>query len=154
MAKKEEKQVMFGWGIDETHCEADTYSSVEELLEYAQASWDEKDGNPFDEDCEYDGSIYVGVAEKFEPADFAPSLDDIADQMTDKFYCDHNIDDDADVQVYHNRGEAEIEWKAFVNKYFDIPCTIVTNWCIGRYDLEEHKWLEKYAAFDKYVKED
>ena len=149
----EETKVKFGWGINETHCENDTYDTVEELLEYAQASWDEKDGNPFDSDCEYSGAIYVGIARTFEPADFAPSLDDIADTMTDKFYCENNIYDDADVQVYHNR-EAEAEWKAFVNKYFDIPCTIVTNWCIGLYDLKEHKWLEKYSGFEKYVKAD
>lgn len=150
----EEKKIKFGWGTCEEHCEADTYDTVNELLEAAQESWDNMDGNPFDSDCEYSGCIYVGIAESFEPADFAPSLDDIADQMTDRFYSDHNIDDDADVKVYHNRSQAEQEWKAFINKYFDIPCTIITNWCIGLYDLKEHKWIEKYAAFNKYVKEE
>lgn len=151
---KEEQKVKFGWCIDEEHCETDTYDTVEELLAAAQESWDEMDGNPFDSDSDYSGCIYVGVARSYEPADFAPSLADIADQMTDRFYNENNIDDDADVQVYHNRSQAEEEWKAFVNKYFDILCTIVTNWCIGLYDLKEHKWLEKHAAFDKYVTED
>ena len=146
-----EKKIKFGFGTSETHCEADMFDTVEELLEFAQASWDKKDGNPFDSDCEYSGCIWVGTAETFEPSDFAPSLDDIADQMTDQFYCEHNIDDDADVQI-DKRKEAEEEWKSFVNKYFDLPCTMSCNW-FGMYDLKEHKWLEKYAAFDKYVKE-
>lgn len=149
----EEKKIKFGWGLEDTHCEPETYDTVEELLKYAQESWDNQDGNPFDSDCDYSGCIYVGTAETFEPSDFAPTLDDIADQMTDRFYSDHNIDDDADVQITKHK-EAEQEWKAFVNKYFDIPCTIITNWCIGLYDLEEHKWIEKYAAFNKYVKEE
>ena len=149
----ENKTIKFGWGIDEDHCEAEMYDSVEELLEYAQASWDEQDGDPFDSDCEYSGCIHVGTAETFEPSDFAPSLDDIADQMTDRFYSEHNIDDDADVQIARRKEAAE-EWKALVNKYFDLPCTMATNWCVGMYDLKEHKWVEKYAAFSKYVKEE
>ena len=134
----EEKKIKYGFGIDDTHCETDMFDSIEEVLEYAQASWDEQDGNPFDSDCDYSGCIYVGTIERYEPSDFAPSLDDIADTMTDKFYCDHNIDDDADVQYYH-RKEAEEEWKKFVNKYFDIPCTHIANWNVGIYDLKEHK---------------
>ena len=148
---EKEQKIKYGWGIDETHCEAESYDTVEELLEYAQASWDDKDGNPFDEDCEYSGTIHVGVMEYFEPADFAPSLDSIADDMTDQFYSEHNIDDDADVQI-NNRKEAEQAWKEFVNKYFELPGTCCCNW-FGLYDLEEHKWLEKYAGFDKHVKE-
>ena len=141
--KQEEKKVKYGFGIDDTHCETDMFDSIEEVLEYAQASWDEQDGNPFDDCCDYSGCIYVGTIERYEPSDFAPSLDDIADTMTDKFYCDHNIDDDADVQYYH-RKEAEEEWKKFVNKYFDIPCTHIANWNVGLYDLKEHKWIERY----------
>ena len=151
MEKGNEEKVKFGWGIEEEHCECETYDSVEELLKYAQSSWDEMDGNPFDDCCDYTGCIYVGIARTYEPADFAPTLDDIADQMTDRFYCENNVDNDADVQYYH-RKEAEEEWKKFVNKYFDIPHTIVTDWCIGCYDLKEHKWVKKFEAFDKYVK--
>lgn len=146
-----EKTLLFGFGTDEEHCEADTFETIEELLKYAQASWDEKDGNPFDEDCDYSGFIYVGTAENFEPADFAPSLDDIADQMTDRFYCEHNVDDDADVQI-SKRKEAEEKWKAFVNEHFDIPCTMTCSW-FGLYDLKAHKWAERYAGFSNYVKE-
>ena len=149
----EQTNVKFGWGINETHCEADTYDSVEELLKSAQESWDNMDGNPFDSDCKYSGCIYVGIARSVSPSDVAPSLDDIADQMTDKFYSENNIDDDADVQI-DKRKEAEVEWKAFVEKYFDLPCTMVTSWDIGLYDLTAHQWKQKYAAFDKYVKKD
>ena len=147
----EEKKIKYGFGTSDTHCEPWTFDSVEELLEYAQDSWDSQDGNPFDEDCEYSGYIYVGVAKTLEPSDFAPSLDDIADTMTDKFYSEHNIDDDADVQIVKHK-EAEEELKAFINKYFDLPCTMVTNWNIGLYNLKEHSWAEKYSGFDKHIK--
>lgn len=138
-----EKKLKYAFGTSETRCEADLFDTIEEVIEYAQASWDDKDGNPFDEYCDYSGRIYVGTAETYEPADFAPSLDDIADQMTDMFYSDHNIDDDADVQI-SKRKEAEEKWKAFVNEHFDIPCTIIANWNVGIYDLKEHKWVERY----------
>lgn len=151
----EEKKIKFGWGIEDTHCEPDTYDTVEKLLEAAQESWDNQDGNPFDSDCDYSGCIYVGTAETFSPSDFAPSLDDIADQMTDKFYCVHNIDDDAEVNIAGRlRKEADAAWKELVNKYFDLPCTMVCNNNIGVYDLKSHKWVEEYEAFNKFVKED
>lgn len=139
----EEKKIKYGFGIDDTHCETEMFDSIEEVLEYAQASWDEQDGNPFDSDCDYSGCIYVGTIEHYAPSDFAPDIDDIADTMTDKFYSEHNIDDDADVQVY-KRKEAEAELKAFINKYFDIPCTYIASWNVGCYDLKERKWVERY----------
>lgn len=145
-----EEKVKFGFGLDQEHCETDMFDSIEELLEYAQASWDEKDGNPFDEDCDDCGSIFVGTIKSHTPYDFAPSLDDIADQMTDSFYNDLNVDDNGDVQICHKE-EAEKLWKEFVDKYFDIPCSCSTQW-FGEYDLVEHKWIDKYAHFDKYVK--
>ena len=144
-----EKKLKYAFGSSNTHCEADLFDTIEEVIEYAQSSWDNKDGNPFDEYCDDSGCIYVGTAETYEPADFAPSLDDIAYQMTDMFYSEHNIDDDADVQI-SKRKEAEEKWKAFVNEHFDIPCTIIANWNVGIYDLKEHKWVERY---DK-IKED
>ncbi len=139
---KEDKKIKYAFGTEDTHCESKLFDSVEEVIEYAQASWDNKDGNPFDEDCDYTGCIYVGTAETYEPADFAPSLGDIADQMTDKFYCDHNIDDDDNVH-YNHEEEAKKEWREFINKHFDIPCTIIANWNIGIYDLINHKWVKE-----------
>lgn len=147
----EEKKIQFAFGIEEDGpCVGGKFNSIDELLEYAQSSWDEMDGNPFDEDCEYRGRIYVGVVNDYEPSDFAPSLDSIADDMTDNFYSEYPIDDDADVQI-NNRKEAEEEWKKFVNKYFETPCGWTCTW-FGVYDLKEHKWCEKYSDFDKYVK--
>ena len=70
--------------------------------------------------------------------------------MTDRFYCDHPIDDDADVQ-YYKKEEAQKEWHEFINKYFDIPCTYIAEWVVGRYDVKTRKWVEKYENFDKYV---
>ena len=142
------EEVKFGFGVSERHCETDMFDSVEELIAYVQKLWDDKD-NLFDDGEE---TIHVGLINSYSPSDFAPSLDDIADTMTDKFYCDHNIDDDADVQYYH-RKEAEEEWKKFVNKYFEIPCTHIAEWEIGVYNLRTHEWVEKFSAFNKYVKE-
>lgn len=138
-----ETKVKYGFGLDDVSCETEMFYSIEEVLKYAQASWDEQDGNPFDSDCDYSGCIYVGTIDCYEPSDFAPTLKDIADQMTDQFYSDHNIDNDDEVHIA-NRKEAEAEWKAFVNKYFDIPCTHIASWNVGLYDLKEHKWVERY----------
>jgi hypothetical protein len=138
-----EKKLKYTFGTNDTHCETNLFDTIEEVIEYAQSSWNDKDGNPFDEDCDYSGCIYVGTAETYEPADFAPSLDDIADIMTDKFYCDHYIDDDLDVQI-RKRKEAEEKWKAFVNEHFEIPCTIIADWNVGIYDLKKHEWVKRY----------
>ena len=146
----EETKVKYGFGLDEEHCECDKFDSIEELLEYAQASWDEQDGNPFDSDCDYSGLIYVGVMEDLAEEEFAPSLDWIADDMTDRLYCDHLSGDFGDVQI-RNRKEAEEAWKEFVRKYFELPCHFSCNW-FGIYDLKEHKWYDKFADFDKHVK--
>lgn len=141
-------EVKFGFGLSDTHCFCEMFDSVQELLEFAIAAWDEQNSDIFNEDDE--NVIYVGTIYYYTPSDFAPSLDDIADQMTDRFYCDHPIDDDADVQ-YYKKEEAQKEWHEFINKYFDIPCTYIAEWVVGKYDVKTHKWVEKYANFDKYV---
>lgn len=143
--------VKFGFGIDPNHCETDMFDSIEELINYAQVSWDEKDGNPFDDDCDYSGTIFIGTIDNHTPFDFAPSLDDIAGIMTDSFYCKHNVDADADVQI-HNREDAEKLWKEFVNKYFEIPFSYTTQW-FGEYSLVEHKWIKKYGDSSKYMED-
>lgn len=148
----EKNKIKFGFGVDQDICEPDTFDTVEELIEYAQYSWDNKDGNPFDEDVDYSGVIFVGTVRNYSPYDFAPSLDSICDEMTDSFYCINAIDDDEEVKV-RNIEEAEKAWKDFVDKYFEIPCNYVGNWTVGEYDLVKHKWVEKYKDFDKYVKE-
>lgn len=142
MEQNKEKKQKYAFGTNEEHCESDLFDSVEELLEYAQQSWNDKDGNPFDEDVDYSGCIYVGTADTYEPADFAPSLDDIADQMTDRFYSENNIDDDEEVRI-HKKEEAEKTWREFINKHFGIPCTIIAHW-FGIYNLKEHKWTERF----------
>lgn len=138
---EEEKKVKYGFGLatDETHCFCDEFDTVEELIEFAKDAWETMDSTYFNEDDEY--CIIIGVIEHHAPSDFAPNLDSIADEMTDLFYSECNIDDDADVQIA-NRKEAEEEWKKFVNKYFDIPCTYTCDWSVGVYDLKEDKWVE------------
>ena len=138
---EEEKKVKYGFGLatDETHCFCDEFDTVEELIEFAKDAWETMDSAYFNEDDEY--CIIIGVIEHHAPSDFAPNLDSIADEMTELFYSECNIDDDADVQIA-NRKEAEEEWKKFVNKYFDIPCTYTCDWSVGVYDLKEDKWVE------------
>lgn len=148
----EEERLMYGFGLNEEHCESDEFETLDELIAYAQESWDNQDGNPFDSDCDYSGLIYVGVMEHLSEEEFAPSLDSIADDMTDQLYSEHNFDDFGDVQIC-NRKEAEEAWKEFVKKYFELPAHLSCQW-FGMYDLKNHKWYDKYADFNKHVKED
>ena len=136
----EEKKVKYGFGLatDQTQCFCDEFDSVEELIEFAKDAWETEDSTYFNEDDEY--CIIIGVIEHHAPSDFAPSLDWVADSMTDSFYSEHNIDDDADVQIC-NRKEVEEEWEKFVNKYFDIPHTFTCDWSVGVYNLKENKWV-------------
>lgn len=150
-----EIKAKYTFGLDDEHCFSDTFDSVEELIAFAKDAYEHPDGNYWDEDWdenEYPHCIFIGVAETIKPSDVAPSLDDIADQMTDRFYCNYNIADNADVQVCHKE-EAEREWVAFVEKYFDLPHTMVASW-IGTYDLKEDKWIEHEGikARDKEIK--
>ena len=133
-----EKKKLFGFGVNDTKLFAETFDTVEELIEFAQKEYDEQNEDYFDED---EHCILVSHVEEVSASEFAPSLDDIADQMTDRFYCQHPINDDADCD-YSNKEEAEKEWKAFIEKYFDIPCTLIGYADVGWYNLKEHKWIE------------
>lgn len=146
MDNKEEKIIKYGFGLSDTECFTDEFDTIDDLIAFAQDAHDNPDGNYWDEDWDedqYAHSINVGIIERVNPMDIAPSLSDIADQMTDKFYCDHNIDDDAEVS-FHPRKEAEEAWKAFIEKYCDMPCQVVCNWAVGIFDLQEHKWIKRY----------
>lgn len=139
---KEEK-VKYCFGLNQEHHGGDTFDSIEELIEYAENAYKNPDGHYWDEDMDdYPETIFIGVAHFHSPKDFAPSLGNIADQMTDSFYCECNVDDDADVQIV-NRREAEEAWEAFVEKYFEIPHTMTAVW-IGMYDIKEKKWVDKF----------
>ena len=142
----EEKKIKYGFGLDDTECFTDEFDSLEELIAFAQEAHDNPDGNYWDEDWdeeEYTHSIHVGVIERVSATDFAPSLRDIADQMTDSFYSEHDIADDAEVS-FHPRKEAEEAWKAFIEKYCDMPYQVVCKWAVGIYDLKEHRWTKRY----------
>ena len=148
----DEKKVKFGFGISETECFTDTFDTVEELIAFAKDAYEHPDGNYWDEDWaedEYPDVIWVGIIEEVSVTQFAPSLDDIADQITDKFYCEHNVDDDDVCHVY-KREDAEREWKAFIEKYFELPSntSVVINWNIGRYDLKAREWVEIFDSFN------
>ena len=131
---------LFGFGVNDTNIFEDTFDTVEELIEFAQKEFDGENGDYFDDEDVH--CILVSHVKKVRPYDFAPSLDDIADQMTDRFYSEHAIDDDAEVN-YSPREEAKKEFEAFIEKYFDIPCTLIGYAYVGWYDLKEHKWIEK-----------
>ena len=145
---KDDKQIKFGFGTDEEHCFCDEFDTVQELITFATKEWEDQNSDYFNDDDE--NIIYIGVIEHHKPSNFAPSLSDIADQMTDKFYCDHNIDDDSDCG-YVNKEEAEHEFKAFIDKYFYLPHDYTTVWNVGQYDVKEHRWVEKFEMFEKYV---
>ena len=136
---KKEKKKLFGFGVNDTRLFGETFDTVEELIEFAQKEFDEENEDYFDEDQH---CILVSHVEEVSASEFAPSLDDIADDMTDRFYTQHPIDEDDEVH-YSNKEEAKKEWEAFIEKYFDIPCTLIGYADVGWYDLKEHKWLDK-----------
>lgn len=133
-----EEKKLFGFSVDDTKLFDETFDTIDELIEFAQKEYDEQNDEYFDEDQH---CILVSYVKEVSASDFAPSLDDIADQMTDKFYSEHNIDDDSDV-TYNPKDEAEKEWKAFIEKYFDIPYTLIGYADVGWYNLKEHEWIE------------
>ncbi len=145
---KDDKQIKFGFGTDEEHCFGDEFDTVQELINFATEEWEDQNSDYYIDDD--DNLIYIGVIEHHKPSDFVPSLSDIADQMTDKFYCDHNIDDDSDCGCV-NKEEAEREFKAFIDKYFYLPCEYTTVWNVGQYDVKNHQWVEKFGMYEKYV---
>ena len=141
-----ENKIKYGFGLDCDICFGDEFDTIEELIAFAKSAHDDPDGNYWDEDWEkdeYPDEIYIGIMENVSAVDIAPSIEDIADQMTDAFYCRHNIDDDAVVE-FHPKKEAEEAWRAFIEKYAEIPCQYTCHW-IGVYDLVEDKWTEHYG---------
>ena len=136
---KEEKKQLFGFGVNDTRLFPEVFDTVEELIKFAQEEYDGENGTYFDEDQH---CILVSYVERVCALDFAPSLDDIAEQMTDRFYCEHAIDDFGEVDFFP-KDEAQKAWRDLVEKYFDIPCNLIGYADVGWYDLKEHKWLEK-----------
>ena len=138
-----EKKTLYNFGTCDEQCGTDTFETIEELIEFAEDCYKNADGDYWD-DCadDYPDVIFIGIAHPIEAKDFAPSLDDIADKMTDKFYCVYNIDDDSEVDI-RNKKEAQEAWNTFVDKYFEMPHTITSTW-IGQYNIKEHKWIKRY----------
>ena len=134
------EEIKYGFGLCKERCFADTFDTIDDLLYFAKRQWDNLDNEYFQEDNQ--NIIYIGVARSYEPFDFAPSLDEIAYSMDDSFYGECNIDDDEIVRV-HDKEKAKEEYKAFINKYFELPCTIVCHW-IGTYDLKGNDWVERF----------
>lgn len=145
---KDDKQIKFGFGTNEEHCFCDEFDTVQDLINFATEEWDNQNSDYFNDDDE--NIIYVGVIEHHKPSDFAPSLSDIADQMTDKYYCDLDPNNESDCE-YFNKEEAEREFKAFIDKYFYLPFDYTTVWNVGQYDVKAHVWVEKFEMFEKYV---
>ena len=108
------KETKYAFGLNYNRCFDDIFDTVEELIDFAIKKWDDGGCDYFDD--EDDNLIKIGTVEFVTPSDIAPSLVDIAEDMTDIFYCNYNIDDDLEVQI-RNRQEAEKKWKEFVEKY-------------------------------------
>ena len=147
----EGKKLKFGFGLNDTHCFGETFDTVDEVIEFAQEEYDAQNSDYFNEDDEH--FIYVGTAEEVSALDYAPSIDDILDQMTDSFYCDHNIDDDDNCHITDKREIVEKEYNDFISKYFELPnnITLTTFWNIFIYDLEKHEWIEKFDGFETLI---
>ena len=147
----EGKKLKFGFGLTDTHCFDETFDTVDEVIEFAQEEYDNQNSDYFNEDDEH--CIYVGTAEEVSVLDYAPSIDDILDQMTDSFYCDHNIDDNDICHITDKREIVEKEYNDFISKYFELPnnITLTTSWNIGVYDLKKHEWVEKFDDFEKLI---
>ena len=140
MKQEEKEKELFGFGVNDTRLFGETFDTVEELIEFAQHEYDNENSDYFDDEDQH--CILISHVKNLTVFEFAPSLDDIADQMTDQFYSEHPVDDDAEVD-YYPKDEARKEWEAFIEKYFDIPCTLVGYADVGWYNLKEHKWEEK-----------
>ena len=138
MATEEKK--LYGFGVNATTLFGETFETVDELIEFAQTEYDNKNSGYFDDEDQH--CILVSYVEEVCAWDFAPSLDDIADDMTDCYYSEYNLDEDAEVD-YSPKDEARKEWEAFIKKYFDIPYTLIGYADVGWYNLKEHRWVEK-----------
>lgn len=135
------KKLKFGFGLNINHGFDDTFDTVDEVIEFAQEKYDSQNEDYFNKD---DGHcIYIGTVEDVSVLDYAPSIDDILDQMTDSFYCDHNIDDDDNCHITDKREIVEKEYYDFISKYFELPGSISFTicWNVGIYDLKKHEWV-------------
>lgn len=140
MAMTIEEKKLYGFGVKGTSLFGETFEAVDELIEFAQTEYDNKNSDYFDDEDQH--CIFVSAVKRVTPFEFAPSLDDIVDQITACFYSAHNIDDDAEAN-YHPKEEAKKEWKAFIEKYFDLPYMLIGYADVGWYNLKEHRWVEK-----------
>lgn len=143
-------KVCYCFGVKREHAFSETFESIEDLLMFAKRAWDNTEEDYFDgtQDC-----IYIGIARFVSVPDCAPSIKDLACQITDNFYSNYNVDDDDDCQISTSMKEAEEDFKKFLNKHFELPsCTsFVTSWEVGVYNLRDSEWVEKYIkAEDEY----
>ena len=148
----EGKKLKFGFGLHDTHCFGETFDTVDEVIKFAQEEYDSQYSDYFNDDDD-EHFIYVGTAEEVSVLDYAPSIDDILDQMTDSFYCAHNIDDDDNCHITDKREIVEKEYHDFISKYFELPnnISLTTFWNVGVYDLKKHEWVEKFNDFETLI---
>lgn len=136
------EEIKYGFGLCKERCFADTFDSIDDLLYFAKRQWDNLDNEYFQEDSQ--NIIYIGVAREVRVTDFPPTLEEIADDITDTFRCTCNTDDD-DVCHIIDKEEAEKEYYAFIEKHFELPSNtrVVCHW-IGTYDLKGNDWVERF----------
>lgn len=134
----------FGFGRNDDHVFGDLFGSVDEVIGFAQRAYDQDDGRYFHD--EEHPVIHVFSIRDLAVTEFMPSLDDIAEEMADKFFDEYPIDCADGVKI-PDRKSAEADWEAFVEKHFRLPYTSVADDIIGRYDLKAHRWLKE----DEYV---
>ena len=101
-----EKQEKYCFGTSEERCGTDTFDSIEELISFADSCYKDADGNYWDEDADdYPEVIYIGITHEIKAKDYAPTLEEIADEMTDAFYSKWNVDEDERVRFYKEAQE-------------------------------------------------
>jgi len=155
---EEETRNEFIFGPNEDECFSDKFGSVEELVKFVDDAWNNEDDEYFseDENGELNSVVYVGLAEPLSVVDYAPTLKDIMDKVTEQYNINFNYETNGEkCEFATSREEAEIAYEDFLSKHLAMPgfITMIAKW-FGCYDARTHTWVEKFAGFDKFVKED
>ena len=148
----------FIFGPNEDECFSDKFGSVEELVKFVDDAWNNEDDEYFgeDENGELNSVVYVGLAEPISVVDYAPRLKDIMDMVTEQYNINFNYETNGEkCEFATSREEAESAYEDFLSKHLAMPgfITMIAKW-FGCYDARTHIWVEKFAGFDKFVKED
>lgn len=129
----------FGHSIDD-HVFSDLFDSVDEVIGFAEQVWKDRDKDYFYDDKH--SIITVWYVRELDISEFVPDIDDIAGRIEEMFYDECPLEYELKVEIV-DRDAAKADWRAFVGKYFRLPCKYVSDGEVGRYDLKAHKWIKE-----------